>query len=70
MEKGEHVGMQTFEQSLYELLKADKITFDNALENADSRNNLRLRLRLENPSKLSEMEDLVIEDKPDDSNFL
>lgn len=46
MEKSTNLGMQTFDQSLYDLYKAGKITLDEALKNADSQNNLRLRVKL------------------------
>ena len=46
MEKSTNLGMQTFDQSLYELYKAGKITLEEALKNADSANNLRLRVKL------------------------
>lgn len=53
MEQGTLAGMQTFDQSLYKLYKDGKITMDEALRNADSRNNLRLRLRLEDPEQFA-----------------
>jgi twitching motility protein PilU len=46
MEKSTNVGMQTFDQSLYDLYTAGKITLEEALRNADSANNLRLRVKL------------------------
>lgn len=46
MEKGSVVGMQTFDAHLFELYKANKITLDEALRNADSVNNLRLKVKL------------------------
>jgi twitching motility protein PilU len=46
MEKSTNLGMQTFDQALYELYKAGKITQEEALRNADSANNLRLRIKL------------------------
>ncbi len=46
MEKSTNLGMQTFDQHLYELYTAGKITLDEALKNADSANNLRLRVKL------------------------
>jgi hypothetical protein len=50
MEKSEEQGMQTFDQALYKLYKSGRISLDEALKNADSRNNLRLRITLdENP---------------------
>jgi twitching motility protein PilU len=47
MEQGTERGMQTFDQALYKLYKEDKISLENALANADSRNNLSLRIRLD-----------------------
>jgi twitching motility protein PilU len=44
MEKGDIAGMQTFDQSLYELYKADKISIKNALAYADSSNNLEWKI--------------------------
>ncbi len=44
MEKGETAGMQTFDQSLYDLYKADRISIKNALAYADSSTNLELKI--------------------------
>jgi len=44
MEKGGSVGMQTFDQSLFELYKSNQITLQNALNNADSRGDLEWRI--------------------------
>jgi twitching motility protein PilU len=44
--KSSVVGMQTFDQSLYDLVQAGQITPQQALEHADSRTDLSLRLRL------------------------
>ena len=46
MEQGTERGMQTFDQALYKLYKDGKIDLEEALRNADSRNNLALRIRL------------------------
>jgi twitching motility protein PilU len=46
MEKSGNVGMQTFDQSLYDLYKSGTISYDEAIKNADSANNLRLRIKL------------------------
>lgn len=44
--------MQTFDMSLFKLYKQGKISFDEAIKNADSKNNLRLRVTLdERPGK-------------------
>jgi twitching motility protein PilU len=47
MAKSGESGMQTFDQSLFNLYEADLITYDDALRNADSINDLRLRIKLE-----------------------
>ncbi len=46
MEQGTERGMQTFDQSLYALYQEGKITLEEALSHADSRNNLSLKIRL------------------------
>lgn len=51
MEKSTTIGMQTFDQHLFTLYKEGKISLEEALRNADSANNLRLRIKLaENPN--------------------
>jgi twitching motility protein PilU len=47
MEKSENIGMRTFDGALYRLYKSGRITLEEALRNADSQNNLRLRISLE-----------------------
>ncbi len=47
MEKSENIGMRTFDAALYYLYKEGRITVEEALRNADSPNNLRLRIELE-----------------------
>jgi twitching motility protein PilU len=47
MAKSTEAGMQTFDQSLFNLHEAGLISYDEALRNADSVNDLRLRLKLE-----------------------
>jgi twitching motility protein PilU len=46
MAKSKELGMQTFDQALYDLYNEGKITFDEAMRNADSANELRLRIKL------------------------
>ncbi len=47
MTKSENLGMQTFDAALYNLYKEGRISLEEALRNADSQNNLRLRISLE-----------------------
>ena len=46
MAKSRDLGMQTFDQSLFDLYEADLISYDDALRNADSVNDLRLQIQL------------------------
>ena len=46
MEKSETLGMQTFDGALFKLFMSGKVGLDDALANADSPNNLRLRIKL------------------------
>jgi twitching motility protein PilU len=45
MEKGIHEGSQTFDQAMFNLYKDQRITYETALANADSANNLRLKIK-------------------------
>ena len=47
MHKSTEYGMQTFDQALFELFENDEITYEDALRNADSINDLRLRIKLQ-----------------------
>ena len=47
MSKSNELGMKTFDQALFDLYEADKIKLEDALRNADSMNELRLRIKLE-----------------------
>ncbi len=47
MAKSTRLGMQTFDQALFALYEASQITYEEALRNADSKNELRLRIKLE-----------------------
>ena len=46
MKKSRQLGMQTFDQALYDLYEGNYITFEDALRNADSVNDLRLQIKL------------------------
>ena len=47
MSKSNELGMKTFDQALFDLHQADLVTLEDALRNADSMNELRLRIKLE-----------------------
>ena len=46
MKRSRELGMQTFDQALFDLYESHKISFEDALRNADSVNDLRLQIKL------------------------
>ena len=46
MKRSRELGMQTFDQALFDLYEAGRITYEDALRNADSVNDLRLQIKL------------------------
>jgi len=53
MAKSTRLGMQTFDQSLFALYEDGVITYEEAMRNADSKNELRLRIKLESKRESS-----------------
>jgi len=81
MSKSEGLGMQTFDAALFKLYKDGRISMDEAIRNADSQNDVRLRIKLDsNGGDLSQPQaggtsasegltlSLVEEPKDDDDN--
>jgi twitching motility protein PilU len=68
MKKSERLGMNTFDQALFELFERGLISYEEALKNADSKNEVRLRIKLESkraatdPTAISEDLDLMEEE--------
>ena len=46
MKKSRELGMQTFDQALFDLYEGGRISYEDALRNADSVNDLRLQIKL------------------------
>jgi twitching motility protein PilU len=69
MEKSTNLGMQTFDQALFKLYKDGIISIEEALRNADSQNNLRLKISL-SEGTLDVDPDLKIEADPGDANTM
>jgi twitching motility protein PilU len=46
MKRSRELGMQTFDQSLFDLYEGNLVTYEDALRNADSLNDLRLQIKL------------------------
>lgn len=67
MEQSNEQGMQTFDQALYNLFAAGKIDEQEALDYADSRNNLGLRIRLAREGMRESPRNLFLEE--DEASF-
>jgi twitching motility protein PilU len=66
MSRSTDQGMQTFDQSLLNLYKEGKITQENAIKFADSKNNVGLQIRL-NEEKSFDSQDLTIQSDENDT---
>ncbi len=68
MKKSNRLGMNTFDQALFDLFEKGDISYEEALKNADSKNEVRLRIKLESkraetdPNAIDEGLDLVDEE--------
>jgi twitching motility protein PilU len=68
MKKSNRLGMNTFDQALFDLFEKGVISYEEALRNADSKNEVRLRIKLESkraetdPNAIDEGLDLVNEE--------
>ena len=75
MGKSNELGMKTFDQALFDLFESDLITYEDALRNADSMNELRLRIKLEGKSakasdKMDGLDHLSLEETERESGML
>jgi twitching motility protein PilU len=70
MARSNRLGMKTFDQSLFELYEAGFISYEDALRNADSKNELRLRVKLESHRESPQLEDgsLALIDEQDEGH--
>lgn len=73
--KSNEAGMQTFDQHLFHLIEAGQITMEDGLRNADSVNDLRLRLKLDSKSSkdadlLEGMDGLMVEEADEDAGMI
>ena len=74
MKKSNEAGMKTFDQALFDLYESGQITLEDALRNADSVNDLRLRVKLESKRGQSDLmeglDDLQVEETSKKSGLL
>ena len=59
MSKSNELGMKTFDQALFDLHQEDRVTLEDALRNADSMNELRLRIKLQGKDAKDAKEDTL-----------
>jgi len=57
MARSNRIGMKTFDQALFDLYEQNCISYEDALRNADSKNELRLRVKLESKRENKPVED-------------
>ena len=57
MSRSNRLGMKTFDQALFELYESGTISYEDALRNADSKNELRLRVKLESKREMKNPDD-------------
>lgn len=57
MTKSTEHGMQTFDQALFQLYRDDHISYENAIAHADSKNDLRLMIKMKSDSHLEELDE-------------
>ena len=70
MAKSVEWGMQTFDQSLFDLHEADLITYEDAIKNAESENDLRLAIKLKGKdAKKTEFGETMIDVELDEDEF-
>ncbi|MGM0553248.1 MAG: PilT/PilU family type 4a pilus ATPase [Pseudomonadota bacterium] len=77
MARSREQGMQTFDQALFDLYESHKISYEEALRNADSVNDLRLRIKLDSKRAKKEggaaldqdTSDLAVDERAEDFNL-
>jgi len=74
MSRSKELGMCTFDQALFELYEQGVITYEDALASADSKNDLRLMIKLESGTDVEQLEEvadglMVAEDDDDGESY-
>jgi len=73
MKRSRELGMQTFDQAIYDLYMSDQITYEDAIKNADSENEVRLMIKLgprEGDTIANSMEGLAIQPDADEAGHI
>lgn len=74
MAKSNRMGMKTFDQALFELYEDGTIAYEEALRNSDSKNELRLRIKLESKREFQNQDEggqslRIMEHEPDAKQY-
>jgi twitching motility protein PilU len=72
MARSTRIGMKTFDQALFDLYEQNHISYEDALRNSDSKNELRLRVKLESKRESKPVEadgDLTIAEEVQGKSF-
>jgi twitching motility protein PilU len=73
MAKSNRLGMQTFDQALFDLFEDGAISYEEAMRNADSQNELRLRIKLQSKREAAtakvQGESLALQPEAKESSF-
>jgi twitching motility protein PilU len=73
MAKSTRLGMQTFDQALFALYEEGSISYEDAMRNADSQNELRLRIKLESRREAANAKEattsLALQQEENEMNF-
>lgn len=59
MKNSRELGMQTFDQALFDLYKSGKISYDDAINSADSKNEVRLMIKLGSPTDFANADENI-----------
>ena len=70
MKDSKEQGMQTFDAALYELYKEHKISYDDALNSADSKNEVRLMIKLGDENTVYGAEGILLENEEEEGASL
>ncbi len=65
MAEGTKEGMQSFDQAIYNLFKAGRISYENSIAYADSANDMRLKIKMDKVSEKSATDEATLKDDDD-----
>jgi twitching motility protein PilU len=72
MARSTRIGMKTFDQALFDMYEQGYISYEDAMRNSDSKNELRLRIKLDSKRENKPVEsdgDLTIAEEAQGKNF-